>query len=1108
MVNQWSPSATRRRSAITPAEIYGSSSPLTDHEEYHTSEDGSSGSPSRVNSIVRSFSGTIRSKLDTRHEIRAHLFGDPVAESNELNSVDIPDEEGIHGRKSSTTEVTKSVKGRISRTSTMVSRMSWSQPSYSQSKVVTMTTSTIDEAEDSEQVAKQIKEKAFHDQLAARNHIMSPNDDKPVRESVCSPIRRRSLLTPGIATRTPNDILQRLPTREEAPEDMPDYFSKPNLLAFSPLSRIAALDLADQGRSSPYPRTGTPCEDYPHLGGLKLGSLRVMNGTDPDDDPKQLKRCYTSPNMAKEEDYFTASEGRQSHELERTGRSTTRNGLSGQPSSFDQEKRHGSPLKNECSENTFESHKSRFLIKRKSIGLSKHKRRLSTHSVPPKLHGRSTSLASDHIAEGGATASVGASLEQKTITELARNDTWKSHAGSHTSSSSSSKESCNDNEQRGSIGSTDYASARSSSSSLHSFVTMPASRVASQALRPLKSTSVRLSRVLSGPWDMPGATSVTSEAPAVAADSANEGSPPPVRPSLLTIPKPDAQDDSSVDSRSTNPSLLTTSTLTSCTTINSNSSRLSLVDPILSKKLKKRRPASQPPKGRTPMVSEGADAISYDIPPIPSHIASRHASRKAEDLSITQEEPRSNHSNMTRRSSSPELPAPSHLRYPAIAGSVSETALDTEQDDFASIRSAAYPRFGFSKRLSAFIGLINERKVSGQSMDSQVDVTNTIADFGTVAQSLGSSPYDAAVSKDSWNARRRSSPNLTHPHQMTTAAANPLSRSMTADDATHLARQKSQPRNKSVPCQRPAISETSALPKRDKEQSHAPSVRQLKELILSPTDRQSSKDSLRLPRRLQRPKSLQVDIPPVPALPSPAEMLQREVELSRSRHPSTGHTSARSVQFSTSPLDADSLSIFSKLPASTELLTETVSPASVWDTQKSLWSERRKSAGESLLRKVHTLPISTSQEFIPRPSSVPKSPASSTLSPKSITPPPRRLPPPPPTPPTYQEEGDNYLKPIRSYHIPMGNRGPSPRPMSHHGSTNAIRNSPFDAQGHRMSGRYEGGYGFGYEPGFGLGGSAGTRSTKTGASRKSVDVSMGFGIDLSDVPIFVAPNSG
>ena len=55
-----------------------------------------------------------------------------------------------------------------------------------------------------------------------------------------------------------------------------------------------------------------------------------------------------------------------------------------------------------------------------------------------------------------------------------------------------------------------------------------------------------------------------------------------------------------------------------------------------------------------------------------------------------------------------------------------------------------------------------------------------------------------------------------------------------------------------------------------------------------------------------------------------------------------------------------------------------------------------------------------------------------------------------------------------------------------------------------LSGRYQGGLQYGYEPGCGLGGSAGTRPARNGASRKSVVVSQGFGLDLSDVPIFVA----
>lgn len=53
--------------------------------------------------------------------------------------------------------------------------------------------------------------------------------------------------------------------------------------------------------------------------------------------------------------------------------------------------------------------------------------------------------------------------------------------------------------------------------------------------------------------------------------------------------------------------------------------------------------------------------------------------------------------------------------------------------------------------------------------------------------------------------------------------------------------------------------------------------------------------------------------------------------------------------------------------------------------------------------------------------------------------------------------------------------------------------------------RFSGGLGYGYEAGVGLGGSAGTRNTGklAGGGRKSIDVSMQYGVDFSDVPVFL-----
>ncbi|KAF5877619.1 putative proteophosphoglycan ppg4 protein [Botrytis fragariae] len=53
--------------------------------------------------------------------------------------------------------------------------------------------------------------------------------------------------------------------------------------------------------------------------------------------------------------------------------------------------------------------------------------------------------------------------------------------------------------------------------------------------------------------------------------------------------------------------------------------------------------------------------------------------------------------------------------------------------------------------------------------------------------------------------------------------------------------------------------------------------------------------------------------------------------------------------------------------------------------------------------------------------------------------------------------------------------------------------------------RYAGGLGYGFEPGYGLGGSAGTRNSGTmnNGGRKGVDVSKQWGLDFSDVPIIM-----
>ncbi|KAK4541581.1 hypothetical protein LTR36_007878 [Oleoguttula mirabilis] len=54
-----------------------------------------------------------------------------------------------------------------------------------------------------------------------------------------------------------------------------------------------------------------------------------------------------------------------------------------------------------------------------------------------------------------------------------------------------------------------------------------------------------------------------------------------------------------------------------------------------------------------------------------------------------------------------------------------------------------------------------------------------------------------------------------------------------------------------------------------------------------------------------------------------------------------------------------------------------------------------------------------------------------------------------------------------------------------------------------LTDRYSGGLGYGWERGVGFNGSAGTRSSGSEAKRKSVQMSEDFGLDLSDVPVFL-----
>ncbi|MCJ1485566.1 hypothetical protein MMC06_005741 [Schaereria dolodes] len=168
-----------------------------------------------------------------------------------------------------------------------------------------------------------------------------------------------------------------------------------------------------------------------------------------------------------------------------------------------------------------------------------------------------------------------------------------------------------------------------------------------------------------------------------------------------------------------------------------------------------------------------------------------------------------------------------------------------------------------------------------------------------------------------------------------------------------------------------------------------------------------------------------------------------------------------------------------------------------WEAYRQAWSQRRKSAGEGLLKRT---PIASTLQATVE-SSEPELNNENAQSRMAVC-----------HPSACPRPVMSRKSAPRSFHVPLVS-------SSALSSANDIptlslpKSYPFEdptavanASIERLAGRYEGGLYFGYEPGFGLGGSAGTRSRKSGATRKSVDVSLGYGIDLSDVPIFVAPS--
>jgi hypothetical protein len=313
------------------------------------------------------------------------------------------------------------------------------------------------------------------------------------------------------------------------------------------------------------------------------------------------------------------------------------------------------------------------------------------------------------------------------------------------------------------------------------------------------------------------------------------------------------------------------------------------------KRLQKRRP-SHP---ELPMVQSCQSIPESNIPDVPNNVRinfSRRLSHTPGMECLTHTYPTKEHITADTESNpavhngtfAPEFSESGmHSRTPQ-GTCVSPIDLSTQFMELEPERTSIPSAHGQRRSLSLF-----RRKSTIEPKDAEKEdahASMSVVDLGTIATSLGSSPYDAAMSRP----LRKTVTSPTHPHQL--GATLPRTKSMTnmdAEAAAEFARMRSKDR---------------ALVEPEMPQQRRRSYHNLK------VDAGEAKASKR------RPQSSFHDMPPVPTIDSSKHGVQVPEIVTTEAVGQTKHLSSQHVVN--------------------------------WDAHSRLWSQRRKSIGEGL--RTHT----------------------------------------------------------------------------------------------------------------------------------------------------------
>jgi hypothetical protein len=761
----------------------------------------------------------------------------------------------------------------------------------SDSKMSLVSASTVD-LQAAIELLQKLKKNASPEDLAALHEVLEAPEDHaiPIAEpalsrrtstvngSSSSLTRRLSLLqTPGVGTRnSPVEGRRRTWNSWRAPQLDPDEEAKWRTSPRVNSLRTPQAALIEGSRDDSLPRAQTPSDlDYGHLGSLKLGTLVVTNGA-----PSPAPSTLLKPQHIADDDYFSSTEANSSplmmKSTRRRGHVKSKSAVLPATSPFHPSEGHHVPVPDinkarSSSQDQYpiledQTPKCLQIIDRSANTVAQNADRFAQSyqaEIPMSPFLASDKRPNTHHEEGFGFDGImdfkteATRIFQDTIfaEPESRDDVKASMASSSAFSAFAMQKPKNTTNQRPPVRTTD--SGYSSGGSVRT-----ADRNSALSTRSHSSSSPR--RPDATQPHLAVHSNLVKESCSTKANSNQAG------PSSSAIAQP-------LQMGRRPPSLKILSSSARCTSSKTH------------KRFHRRRPSQSDP----PVVQSCQPIPEGTIPEVPTTVRAKFERRLSHNPGtecLTHTYPSKDHVVLDE----PTTDAPTSARTEF-----------TQLAELEPSRPPTPPAHGRSRSLSFF-----RRKSIAGKKENKKEMENAalgVVDLGTIASSLGTSPYDAAISKKTVTAVTVP----THPHQL--GGSLPRSKSMTSIAAAEFARMHSK---------------DLALAERDMPQQRRKSFHNLK------------KEAGEATASRRRPQSS--DIPPVPV-----------INFSKLTPPPTAKARSQSAspEGSKTDLSFSARSQQRRTQRASQIVGKYDSPQQMpvqqsvgWEAQTKAWSQRRQNA--------------------------------------------------------------------------------------------------------------------------------------------------------------------